>query len=227
MTLRAISSMATRQVLAELSAHYRTATGVDTKIESVGGVDAARRVKAGEPFDVVFLASEAIDQLAEGGAVVAGSRVDIVRSSVGVIVKAGAPPPDLATEDALKRAVLDAPTIGYSTGPSGSALIKLFERWGIAETIRDRLVQAAPGVPVASMVADGKAALGFQQLSELIHVPGIALVGPLPGPVQIVTTFSGAICATCAQPQAAGDLLRFLASPVTADTKRRQGMEPA
>lgn len=219
--------MATRQLLGELSAMYRSLSDVQVQIESVGGVDAARRVQADEPFDLVVLSSDALAKLQDAGKTVAGSRVDIVRSGVGVAVRSGTPRPSIGSEEALKRAVLDAPSIGYSTGPSGTALLKLFERWGIAPQVRDRLVQATPGVPVASLVAEGKAALGFQQLSELIHVAGIEIVGPLPEPVQIITTFSGAICTTCTQQGAARELLSFMASPSAADAKRRQGMEPA
>lgn len=225
--IRGISSMATRQLLAELGAMYRKAAQVNVEIESVGGVDAARRVQAGEAFDVVILASDAIDKLADSGAVLAGSRVDLVRSGVSVAVRTGAPRPDISTEDALQRAVLAAPTIGYSTGPSGTALLKLFERWGIAGQMRERLVQAPPGVPVGSLVAEGKVALGFQQLAELIHQPGIDVVGPMPEPVSITTIFSGAVCAACTQRDAARALLDFMASPATAEAKRRQGMERA
>jgi molybdate transport system substrate-binding protein len=225
--IRGISSMATRQLLAELAAVYKHLADVTAQFESVGGVDAARRVQADEPFDVVFLASDAIDRLRDAGKVVAGSRADIVKSGVSVAVKAGARAPDISTEEALRRAVLDAASLGYSTGPSGTALLELFERWGIAEQIKPRLVQAPPGVPVASLVAEGKVALGFQQLPELIHAPGIAVIGALPPGTGIVTTFSGAICATCNQRDAARDLLVFMASPATADAKRRQGMEPA
>jgi molybdate transport system substrate-binding protein len=226
-SLRGISSMATRQLLAELGAMYRKSAQVQVEIESVGGVDAAKRVQAGEAFDVVILASDAIDKLAESGAVLAGSRVDLVRSGVSVAVRSGAPRPDISTEDALERAVLAAPTLGYSTGPSGTALMKLFERWGIAGALRDKLVQAPPGVPVGSLVAQGKVALGFQQLSELIHQPGITVIGPMPAPVAITTIFSGALCAACTQRDAARALLQFRASPATAEAKRLQGMEQA
>ncbi|HVR52174.1 MAG TPA: substrate-binding domain-containing protein [Pseudorhodoferax sp.] len=226
-TLKIISSMATKQVLAELIALYRQDHAVDIALESVGGVDAAKRVQAGEALDLVMLAQDAIDKLIAGGAVASGSRVDIVRSGVAVAVRAGAPKPDIGSEESLKAAVLAAPTISYSTGPSGVQLVKLFERWGIAEQLQSRTVQAPPGVPVGSLVAKGEAALGFQQLAELIHLPGIDLLGPLPPAVQITTVFSGGIARTAAQPEAARALLAFFASPAAGEAKQRQGMESA
>jgi molybdate transport system substrate-binding protein len=225
--IRVISSMATRQVLAELAGAWEQRAGCVARIESVGGVDAARRVQAGEPFDAVVLASDAIDKLVESGAVIAGSKVDLVRSPVAVAVRAGAPQPDITTQESLRRAVLSAGRIGYSTGPSGTALMRLFERWGIADEVQPRLVQAPPGVPVGSLVASGEVALGFQQLSELIHLEGIAIVGPLPDPVQIITTFSGALCAGSSQAQAVRRMLAFMASSEAGAAKRRHGMEPA
>lgn len=226
-TLKIISSMATKQVLAELVALYQQDHAVDIALESVGGVDAAKRVQAGEAFDLVMLAQDAIDKLIAGGAVVAGSRVDIVRSGVAVAVRAGAPKPDIGSEEALKAAVLAAPSISYSTGPSGVQLVKLFERWGIAEELKSRTVQAPPGVPVGSLVAKGEAALGFQQLAELIHLQGITLLGALPPAVQITTVFSAGVAATAGQPDAARALLAFFAAPAAAEAKQRQGMEPA
>src|SRR5512139_2636587 len=133
--LKIVSSMATRQVLAELVAAFEARSSQAVELESVGGVDAAKRVRAGEAFDVVVLASDAIDRLAAEGRIVAGSRVDLARSGVAVAVRAGAPRPDIGSEDALRRAVLAARTVGYSTGPSGVQLAALFERWGIAEAI--------------------------------------------------------------------------------------------
>ena len=225
--LKVISSMATKLVLADLVAQYAQAAGQAVEVESVGGVDAARRVQAGERFDVVALASNAVEQLTAAGRIVAGSRVDVVRSGVAIAVRAGAPRPDVSTETAVQAAVLAARSVSYSTGPSGVALAKLFERWGIAEAINARIVQAPPGVPVGSLVADGRVELGFQQLSELMNLPGITLLGPLPPEIQIITTFSAGVATACTQPDAARALLAFLASPATAEEKRRHGMDPA
>lgn len=222
-----ISSMATRLVLAELAEAYQRASGQRLRIESVGGVDAAKRVAAGEAFDVVILASDAIDKLIAAGHVLAGSRVDLVHSGVAVAVRAGAAPPDISSEDAVRAAVQAARSVSYSTGPSGVALAKLFERWGLAEELKTRLVTPPPGIPVGSLVAKGEVALGFQQLSELINLEGIRVVGPLPPAIQITTTFSAGICSTSRQPEAVRALLDYLRAPATAEAKRRQGMEPA
>lgn len=227
MQITAISSMATRQVLAELASACEQRTGCRIAIESVGGVDAARRVQAGEPFDAVILAADAIDKLIAAGRVVAGSKVDLVRSGVAVAVRAGSPAPDLTSEAAVRQAVLAAPSIGYSTGPSGVALTRLFERWGIARDIQERIVQAPPGVPVAALVARGEVALGFQQLSELMNVEGVTVAGPLPDAIQITTVFSGGVVAESPQGEAVREMLRYMASPETAAVKRRHGMEPA
>jgi molybdate transport system substrate-binding protein len=221
--IRLISSMATRQLLEELLAAWPD----PVEAIAVGGVEAAKRVRAGEAFDAVVLAANVIDELAAEGHVLGGSRVDIVRSGVAVAVAAGEPQPDIGSEEALKQAVLAAPSLGYSTGPSGTHLVKVFERWGIAETIKGRIVQAPPGVPVGSLVAKGEVGLGFQQLSELIHLPGITVVGPLPPGVQIITTFSGGVCRTSQQPEAVRRLLAFMAAPEAAAAKQRNGMEAA
>ena len=145
--------MATRQLLAELVADYKKSVNVAIAIESIGGVNAAKRVQAGETFDAVFLSSEAIDELIAAGHIDPTSKVNLVNSGVAVAVKAGAAAPDISSEAALKSAVLAAKTISYSTGPSGVALAKLFERWGIAQEIHNRIVQAPSGVPVGSLVA--------------------------------------------------------------------------
>ncbi|MBL0419519.1 substrate-binding domain-containing protein [Ramlibacter sp. AW1] len=219
--------MATRQLLAELTAGFQQRSGRRVEFESVGGVDAAKRVQAGEAFDVVVLASDAIDKLVASGHLMDGSKVDLVRSGVSVAVRSGAPVPDIGSEDTLRQAVSNARTLGYSTGPSGVALANLFERWGIAQQVRERIIQAPPGVPVASLVAKGEVELGFQQLSELIHVPGITIVGPMPGPIQITTIFSAGVCTNSAQVAAVREMLAYMNSPEAEVAKRRQGMEPA
>ncbi|MFY8104556.1 MAG: substrate-binding domain-containing protein [Ramlibacter sp.] len=225
--LRGISSMATRQLLAQLTSDWQRSCGLQAVFESVGGVDAAKRVQAGEAFDIVALASDAIEKLMAAGCLMPGSKVNLVRSGTSVTVREGASLPDIASEAAVKAAVLAARSVSYSTGPSGVALARLFERWGIADRIKDRIVTPAPGTPVASLVARGEVELGFQQLSELLHVPGIAIVGPLPPAIAIDTIFSAAIGRDSARAEDARALLAYMASPEAADAKRRQGMDPA
>ena len=222
--IKLISSMATRQLLTELAAQWQRMSGVAVDLESVGGVDAAKRVQAGEAFDGVVLAMDAIDKLMAAGHVLAGSRVDLVQSSVGVAVKAGATLPDIGTEAALRSAIVAAPTIGYSTGPSGVALIKLFEKWGFLDELQARIVQAPPGVPVGTLVAHGEVALGFQQLSELMHVGGITVVGTLPDEAAITTIFSAATCAVSSQPLEVARFYAFMSSREVASVKQQHGM---
>jgi len=179
-----------------------------------------------EYFDLVFLAADAVDKLIAAGAVAPG-RFDLVRSPVAVAVKTGAPQPDIGSEDAVKQAVLGARSLSHSTGPSGTHLLKLFERWGIMAQIRHKLVQAAPGVPVGALVARGEVELGFQQLSELMHLDGIAVVGLLPPAIEFITTFSAGLVVQGPRPEAARALLAYLTSPATVAAKRRHGMQPA
>lgn len=219
--------MATRLLLADLAELWQQRGGAPVRVESVGGVDAARRVAAGEGFDLVVLAADALARLQASGHVVVGSVADLVQSGVAIAVQAGAPRPDVGSEAALRASVLAARSIGYSTGPSGTALLQLFERWGVGERLRDRLRQAPAGVPVGSMVAQGEVELGFQQLSELMHLKGIEVLGGMPAGCAIDTTFSAGLCARSAQPEAARALIAFLRSPDTADAKRRHGMAPA
>jgi molybdate transport system substrate-binding protein len=150
-----------------------------------------------------------------------------MRSDIWVAVRAGAPRPDIRSEQSVRAAVRNARTLGYSTGPSGVHLARLFERWGIADEIAPRIVQAPPGVPVGALIATGEIEIGFQQRSELVRISGVDAIGPLPEAIQKTTIFSGAICATSTQPEAARALLAFMASPAAADAKRRRGMEPA
>jgi len=225
--IKGICSMAMRHMLAELGDAYERQSGQPVAIVAVGGVDAARRVAEGEGFDFVVLAADAIDKLAAGRHIDPGSRTDLARSGVAIAVPGGASRPDISSEAAVRDAVLRARTIGYSTGPSGAHLVRLFQRWGIADVIAPRIVQASPGVPVGTLVARGEVELGFQQLSELMHLPGIDVIGPLPADIQVVTVFSAAVCTASKCPAAAKALLSFLASSEADAAKRRHGMESA
>jgi molybdate transport system substrate-binding protein len=223
--LKLISSMATREVLGEIVSRYQRVAAQPITTEAAGGVDVVKRVQAGEAVDVVVLASTAIDKLIAEKKLLTGSRVDVVKSGIAVAVRAGRGRPNISSEEAVKNAVSAARTLSYSTGPSGIYLEKMFERWGILEDIRGRIVVPSPGVPVGSMVADGTAELGFQQLSELLNVAGIDVVGLLPPEIQSITTFSGGISVGCSDPAAARALLTFMASPMVASVKQRCGME--
>lgn len=220
-----ISSMATRQVLAELAQAHGQAVQREVWIESMGGVEAARRVQEGGYFDVVVLAEDAMHSLAASGRLVQASIRPVVRSAMAVAVRTGTWRPHIASETTLRAAVLAARRIGYSTGPSGTALLKLIERWGLADTLRERLVQARPGVPVARLLADGEVDLGFQQLSELLNQDAVDVLGPMPPGLEIVTTFAGAVCTRSIQPDDAQALLAFLCAPETAQVKQRHGLQ--
>ena len=222
-----ISSMATRQILAEVGDAYQRKTRRSVAIESVGGVDAARRVRAGENFDIIVLADEAMKQLEADGCLKSGSRAGFAQSAIAVAVRSGARSPSLTDEAAVKAAILAARSICYSTGPSGTHVIKLLEKWGIDRLMADRIVKASPGVPVGALVARGEAELGFQQLSEFLDVPGIEIVGTLPHEIQSVTLFSCGVGARASNEAGARDLIGYLTSKEADASKRRHGMEPA
>jgi molybdate transport system substrate-binding protein len=215
--------MATRHILADLAGGYEASHGTRVEIRSMGGVEAAKLVRAREATDVVILASKVMASLEAEGHLAKGGTKDFARSEIGLAVRAGLAPPSVADEQAVKQAMRDARKICYSTGPSGDHLKALCEKWAIPLA---RTLVAPPGVPVATLVVNGDADLGFQQLSELIGQPGIE-VGPLPPEIQAVTVFSAGISITSRDLEAARALIAYLASAETGDAKRRHGMEPA
>lgn len=224
--MKAISSMATRHVLADLTAAAAATGLVRLDVESVGGVDAASRVAAGEAFDLVFLASGALARLADSGHVDAATIVPLVLSQVAVAVPSGSSDPAVRPEGAafadasgVRDALRRAKRIGYSTGPSGTALVKMIEDWGLTEELGDRLVQARPGVPVAASLASGDVDLGFQQLSELVRQPGVRILGVMPEDCAIDTVFAGAVATASANKDRAAAVLAFFTSRQTAPIK--------
>jgi molybdate transport system substrate-binding protein len=222
-----LSSMATRHILADLARDYEQRNEVKVDIRSVGGVEAAKLARAGEPTDIVVLASKVMESLEAEGHIARGSIRDFARSEIGMAVPGGSRRPSVENETAVRQAVIAARRLCYSTGPSGDHFKDLCEKWGITDSVLARALKAPPGVPVATLVANGDADLGVQQLSELIGQPGIEVVGPLPPEIQAVTVFSAGVSARSAEREAAQALVAYLASAKTHSAIRRHGMEPA
>ncbi|SOB88570.1 substrate-binding domain-containing protein [Streptomyces sp. 1331.2] len=222
-----LSSMATRAVLAELSEHIRRVHGIPVRFESAGGVDIARRVRAGAEADVLVLADDAMAALATEGHLLDGTLRPLWISQVVAAVPEGAPAPALASEADLREVLLTAKRVAHSTGPSGKAVVDLIDRLGLAEAVRGRLVQAPPGTPVGSMLASGDADLAFQQHSELMDLPGVTVLGPLPGSTAISSTFTGAVPATSSAPDRATAVLDLLGSDTATKAAHAKGMRAA
>ena len=184
------------------------------------------RLERGEPVDVMIMVGYALDGLTKQGKVIADSRVDLTKSLIGVVVKSGAPKPDISSAEALKRALLAAKSVAYSDSASGVYIsTEMFERLGIAEAMKDK-AKKIPADPVAGVVARGDAELGMQQISELLPVPGVDLVGPLPPELQKVTVYSAGIATVSKEPEAGRALIKFLTSPAARDALVKSGMEP-
>jgi molybdate transport system substrate-binding protein len=184
------------------------------------------RLERGEPADVLIMVGYALDDLIKQGKAVAGSRVDLVNSKIGVAVKAGSPKPDISSADAVKRALLAARSVAYSDSASGVYIsTEMFEKLGIADAMKDK-AKKIPATPVAEIVSRGEAELGFQQISELKPVAGIDIVGPLPDSLQKVTVFSAGIASASREPEAGKALINFLASPAAREVIVNSGLEP-
>jgi molybdate transport system substrate-binding protein len=184
------------------------------------------RLERGEPADVLIMVGYALADLAKNGKVVPDSRVDLVKSPIGIAVKSGAPKPDISSADAIKRALLAAKTVAYSDSASGVYVsTEMFEKLGIADEMKDK-AKKIPATPVAEIVARGDAEIGFQQISELLPVAGVDIVGPLPPELQKITTFSAGIATVSKEPDAGKALIKFLASPAARAAIVKSGMDP-
>lgn len=192
-----------------------------------GGTEGvAKGVADGEVVDIVMIVAPNIDKLILEGKLVAGSRADFAKSGVGIAVRSGLPTPDISSSEKLKAAVLTAQSVAYSSGPSGFYIAELFKKMGISDQIKDKVKQPASGVQVGELLARGEADLGFQQVSELLHVKGIDYLGPLPADIQNITVYSAALHPAAPAPDAARALVKFLTAPEAAPIIKKTGMEP-
>jgi molybdate transport system substrate-binding protein len=229
--MRVISGGAFAQVLNALVAQYEKESGnkVETTYKTVG--QHLKLIRGGdEDFDVAVLTPEAIDGLVKDGKVVPGSRADLAKTGVGVVVREGTPLPDISTVEAFKQTLLAAKSVAYidpaAGGSSGIYVGKLLERLGIAKEVNAKAVLIQGGA-VADHIAKGEAEIGVHQISEILHVPGVVLVGPLPPAIQNFTVYSAGVGAAAKDPGAASALVKFLAGPHAVPIIKAKGMEPA
>jgi len=224
--LKVLSTQATEDTYRELVPQFEKATGHKVATIFTGTLDAQKRLAAGENYDMIIMASPAIDAQIKAGKVVSGSRVDLAKSGVGVAVPKGAPKPDISTTEALKKTLLAAKSIGYSTGPSGVYMISLFEKLGLMDQVKPKLKQTPTGVFVGTIIANREVEVGFQQVSEVGNFPGVDYIGPLPADVQQMTVFSSGIVVDAKEAEPARTLVKFLTTPEAGAAFRKRGMEP-
>jgi len=225
--IEVLSTQATQEAYAELVAQFEKVTGHKVKTDFTGTLNVQKRLAAGESFDLIIMAAPAIDEQIKLGKAVAGSRVDFAKSGTGVAVRKGAPRPDIGSVETLRKTLLSAKSIGYSTGPSGVYMLTVFEKLGVADQIKGKLKQTPSGVFVGTLIASGETEIGFQQIAELVHFPGVDYVGPLPGELQRMTVFSLGTHAGARHAAAAKELVKFLTAPAASGVIRKHGLEPA
>ncbi len=224
--LKLLASGALREAYLEVLPQFEQATGHKVTAAWSSSPDIQKRVAAGEAADLVILGNSGTEELIKQGKLASGSRISFAKSGIGVAVRAGAPRPDIGSADALKRSVLAAKSVAYSAGASGIYMASMFQKLGISDEVKSKAAQVKPGEPVGEVVARGEAEIGFQQVSELIHVKGIDYLGALPAELQHITVFSGGIPSAAKQVDAAMALAQFLTAPPAAPTLRKHGLEP-
>ena len=223
--IKVMMSAAFREAYLELVPQFERASEHKVVTIQAPTIDMMTRLKGGETVDLVIMAGASIGELIKDGKIVPGSRADLAKSGIGVAVRQGAPKPDIGSADALKRALLAAQSVAYSTGPSGVYLAGLFQRMGIADALKPKIKQVK-GEPVGAVVARGEAEIGFQQVSELLPLAGIDFLGPLPPEIQEITVFAAGLHVNAKEPEAAKALVKFLTAPATAPVIKKTGMEP-
>jgi molybdate transport system substrate-binding protein len=223
--IKVIGSPGLREAYTDLLPGFEKATGHHA-VTTWGGVnEIAKRVAGGEVADVVLLPAAQIDDLVKQGKLMPETRADVAKSGVGIAIREGAPKVDVSSGEALKRALLAAKSIAYSTGPSGVHMAEVIRKFGIADAVKSKIVISPADTPVGVMVARGDAEIGFQQVSELLRIKGIDYLGPLPPEVNEITVFSAAVHKSAAQPDAAKALVKYLSAPEAAPVIRKTGMD--
>ena len=224
--IRMIGSTAMREALDELVPLFEKATGHKVVINFQSGAELPVRVEEGVPSDIVLTTPDNIERLVKGGKVAGGSRVDFVRSRVGVAVRAGAPHPDISTPDGFRAAMLAAKKIGISKGPSGVHLMSVMQKLGIADEVKAKAIMPALGARVGALVASGEADIGVQQVTELLPIAGIDFIGPLPRELQTEIVYATVRPMNARETAAADALVKFLTSETVAPHLRKMGLEP-
>jgi molybdate transport system substrate-binding protein len=225
--IKVLSSIATKEAYLELVPQFERASGHTVVTTWAGTTAIMQRMAAGERYDLVVISSTELDELTRQGKIVSGSRADLAKSGIGIAVRKGASRPDVRSSAGLKAALLAAKTVGYTSGPSGVYMAGLIEKMGIAAEVKPKHRTVPSGGTVGTIVASGDAEIGFQQVSELVHIPGIDYIGPLPADVQCVTVFSCGLQTGAPQPDAAKALVAFLTTPAAVAVMQKHGLEAA
>jgi molybdate transport system substrate-binding protein len=224
--IKVLSSIATREAYNELLPQFEQASGHKVTTVWSGTVDIMKRMAAGgDQHDLIVISSTELEELIKQGKIMPGTRVDLAKSGIGVAVRAGAPKPDIGSVEALKRTLLAAKSVGYTSGPSGVYMAGLIERMGIADAVKAKFRSVPSGGTIGTIVANGECEIGFQQISELVHIKGTDYVGPLPAEIQRVTVFTSGVQTGAANAEAARALQQFLVTPAAIATMRRHGLE--
>ena len=222
-----VSTTAVQETVSDLIPQFEKVSGNTVKPIWGGTPVVAKRIAGGEVFDIVIIPASGIDEFIKQGRLAAGSRVDFVKSKIGVAIRPGAPKPDISSGETLKSALLAAKSIVLSGGPSGGYLTGLFKRMGIADAMKPKIKQLAPGQLVGEALARGEGDIGFTQISEFLMVKGIDYIGPLPADIQSVTVYSMGLHADAPSKEAAKALIKFLTSPEAVSAIHKRGLEPA
>jgi molybdate transport system substrate-binding protein len=221
------STISAKEALIELVPEFERASGHKVNITYAGGPGLANRIRDGARGDLFIGPEEFSGPLIDEGRLLAGTRTAFARSTTGLAVRAGAPRPDISTSERLKSTLLAAGSVSYSGGASGMHFVKVIERLGIADAVAAKRVAARPGELIGAVVARGDADIGVQQVSELLPVPGITILGPLPAELQQTITYGATAFPQSMQRAAAEAFVSFLKSEAAHAVLRRKGLDPA